>query len=189
MIVTERHTMKDIDWADYVNIPAHSFSSLRNTAPIVPTAKMQLGTRIDNYLFEPHKYDGQDLALVKSCASVLKSVIGNIRYDSQLTAIANFQHDGFIMPTRGRLDMRVPGLVIDMKISTLDPYKAISHFRYDWQITGYCLLTGDVNGMIISINPKTLKPSIINIPLKTDWWELQTIAHGKRIIDNRYENL
>ena len=182
MTVTERRLYPNVEWDAYTHIPAHSFSSLHGTFSGPPTAKMQLGTRVDNYMFEPAKYDGGDFKLVRQCAAVLKTLVGTVRYESQLTATANFAHEGHVMPVRGRLDMRIPGLVMDLKISTMDPYKAIAHFRYDWQIGGgYASMTGDQRALIISINPVTLKHTIVNIPIKTDWWEQMILQHGKRI--------
>jgi len=180
MTTSERKIYPNVGWDSYVQIPAHSFSSLNGTFSGPPTKKMQLGTRVDHYMFEPAKYDGGDLKLVRQCAAVLKTIVGSIRYESQLTATANFHHNGFTMPVRGRLDMRIPGLVMDLKISEMDPWKSIAHFRYDWQLSGYAAMTGDSKIILISINPKTFKPTIVPITMKFDWWEQQILINGKR---------
>lgn len=172
----------NVEWDQYTTIKAYSFSSLRSPDVIIkPTAKMLLGTRVDNYMFEPARYDGGDYKLVKTCAMVLNKTLGKIRYRSQLTATANFMHNGYVMPVRGRLDMFVPGLVVDLKVSEMDPYKAIEHFRYDWQLTGYCYMTQVNRALLISINPKTFKETIVPIKLTTDWWEQQIQINGTRI--------
>ena len=179
MTVSNTQLHPGMPWQEYVRIKAHSFSGLKNPGVhITPTPGMMLGTRVDNYLFEPHLYDGTDYKIVKACASAVRSVIGNIRPQVQLAVTANFEHSGYIMPVRGRLDMRVPGLVIDMKVSSLDAVKAIQHFRYDWQLGGYAEMTRDCRALIISVSPKTFKTTILNVPYKLDWWEHQIISHG-----------
>lgn len=175
-----------LDWQKYVAIPAHSFSGLKNQGKeIVPTANMELGTRVDNYSFEPHLYDGKDYKTVRACAGALRSVLGNLRPQVQLAVTATFEHNGLYLPVKGRIDMRVPGLIIDLKVSKLDQIAAINHFRYDWQLGGYATMTGDVKALLISINPINYKASILSVPYKLDWWEHMITQHGKKINHNQ----
>lgn len=181
MQVSQSRILEGISFEDYLKIPAFSFSGLRGGAPETPTPAMQLGTRVDNYRFEPHKYDGVDYARVKACAQVLNNVLGKARPRVQVSVIANLVHNGKYLPVKGRIDMLLPNLVADLKISKMDLVASVNHFRYDWQVSGYSKMSGCSRAMIISINPLTFKPSLMNIPIVTDWWEHQILTHGKAL--------
>jgi hypothetical protein len=152
-------------------------------APLVPTTGMRFGTCVHNYLLEPATYDGEFRKEVKACAAVLKPYLANMKYMAEVAVTANFHHDGYVMPVRGRIDILIPGmLIIDLKVSKMPLVKAVQHFRYDHQIgSGYANMAGVPRALIISINPLTLKPSILEMPNKTDWWEYMILQRGTRI--------
>ncbi len=181
MKVSSSKILDGISFEDYLKIPAFSFSGLRGGGPETPTPAMQLGTRVDNYRFEPQLYDGEDYATVKACAQTLNATLGAARPRVQVSVMATFENAGKYLPVKGRVDMLLPNLVVDMKISKMPLVSAINHFRYDWQLTGYCMMTGSSRAMIISINPLTYKPTLMNIPLVTDWWEHQILTYGKAL--------
>lgn len=179
MQVSQSKIYEGISFEDYLKIPAFSFSGLKGGGPETPTPAMQLGTRVDNYRFEPQLYDGQDYKTVRACAEALNATLGAARPRVQVVATAFFIHDGKYLPVKGRLDMLLPNLVTDLKISKMPLLASINHFRYDWQVSGYAKMSGTSRAMIISINPLTYKPSLMNIPIVTDWWEHQILTHGK----------
>lgn len=182
---TNNQIIAGLPFDDYLKIPAYSHSGLKGGAPYNPTPTMQLGTRVDNFLFEPELYDGQDYKIVKACADVVRGIIGKGRPQVQVVALANLEHNGKVMPAKGRLDMLMPNLVIDMKVSKMNIVDSVKHFRYDWQLTGYALMAQVTRALIISVNPVTFKPQMLNVPLAYDWWEYQINLKGTNILNHK----
>lgn len=172
--VTNRKTYAGMPWDSYFKVPGYSFSYLKNDGVQIPmTNKMRLGKLVDQYLFTPHEYGGEMRDVVVPIAKALSSFMGGAlnREKAQLPVTADFTVDGLTMPFRGLIDQAVgKDLIVDLKVSELPPVKAIEYFRYDRQITGYCLAYGATKGIVLSINPKTKKISTLPIPLVTDWW-------------------
>lgn len=178
--ISERRLLTDLPFADYLKIPAYSHSGLKGVVITTPTPGMLLGTRVDNFLFEPHLYDGVDYKIVRSCAEVLKGIMTpGARPRTQLAVTCNMEFEGKVMPVKGRLDMFLPGLVIDLKISKMPNLaQTINHFGYHHQISGYAMMTGVQRGLIISINPITFKASLMNIPVEQSFWKFHIISKG-----------
>lgn len=180
--VTNRKQYNRMEWDKYISLPGYSFSGLRNTGPITPTAKMRLGTYVDKYLFTPHEYKGEMRDVVVPIARRLKEFLGSALDTAtpQLALTANFTYQGLTMPFRGLADLPVGrDLILDLKVSELDTVKAIQHFRYDWQIEGYKMAYGATRGMIMSIHPKTKKITTLPINGSQDWWCHQVLQYGK----------
>ncbi len=179
--VAQRQVIYDLPFEDYLKIPAYSHSGLKGGAPFSATPTMQLGTRVDNFLFEPNEYDGGDYKIVKACADAVKGVIGKGRPRTQVVVTCNFIHNGKVMPFKGRLDMLMPNLVIDMKVSKMNIVDSVKHFRYDFQLTGYSLGAGCTRALIISVNPVTFKTQMLNVPMAYDFWEHHIATKGVNI--------
>lgn len=181
--VTNRKQYKDMPWNSYLAVPGYSFSWLKSEGqPVSFTPKMRLGKLVDQYLFTPHEYDGTMQDVVKPLALAVKSYLGDaLTYATpQLAITADFTYEGLTMPYRGLIDLPVgKNLILDLKVSELDPVKAIQFFRYDWQTTGYSLGYGAKNRILMSINPKTKKITTLPIPEATDWWCHQIKLWGK----------
>lgn len=157
---------------DYLRIPAYSYSGLKGNPPLSPTPGMMLGTRVDNYMFEPQLYDGGDYKIVQSCAAILKGILGGARPKVQLAVTCNMEFEGSVIPTKGRIDMALPNLIVDLKISKMPSLaQSINHFGYHHQVSGYAIMAGFTRAMIISINPVTFKASLMNIPLEDSFWK------------------
>lgn len=180
--ITNQRRYTQLEWDQYVVLPGKSYSSLRNPDPIPFTSKMRLGKLVDQYLFTPNEYKGEMRDVVRPLASAVRSFLGSAldHATPQLAVTCDMTYEGLTMSYRGLIDLPVgKDLIVDMKVSELDPVKAIQYFRYDRQISGYMLAYGAKRGVVISINPKTKKISTLPIPLVTDWWEYQIKLWGK----------
>lgn len=181
MQVTNRRQYPNVDFTEYVKMPGFSYSGLRNPDGFrPPTNKMRFGTLVDDYLFSPHVYTGEQRELVVPVARELQRTLGDgIKFGKpQLSVTADFTHDGLTMPFRGRLDLLIGKVVLDLKVSELSPVKAVEFFRYDWQLSGYCAAVGGTNIILCSIHPKTKKITMMPIKPVYDWWEHQIKING-----------
>ena len=180
--VINRQLLYNVPFDEYLKLPGTGYSAVKNPGTVDVTPKMQLGKAVDAYLFTPWEYShGANHAQVKALAIAVKNVIGGLKIERQVSILADFYSGGKTLNYRGRPDIVVSSarLVIDLKVSELDIYKAVSHFRYDWQLSGYTLGLGYAQQMLLSVNPKTLKVSTLMLPIQTDWWEAAIKVHGK----------
>jgi hypothetical protein len=132
MTVSGLKLLKDLSFEEYLALPGFSYSFLKNEGkPIQTTDKMRLGTCVHSYLLTPADYKHENARIVRPVAAKLKQTLGVlIKYlIPELGITANFCHEGFTMPYKGRLDLCIPGrLVVDIKISTEDVRKTIEFF-------------------------------------------------------------
>ena len=181
----ENLKMYDIDFDTYLSFSGFSYSGLKNIGKpaFKPTAKMQLGTMVHNYLLTPEAYHHNDGGIVKPIALALKNKIGPVisMLKPELAVTADFLHAGFKMPYKGRIDLCYPGaLVIDIKVTEKIN---IEYFGYDKQLSGYALAIGAKAAIIVAVNPKNFKTDVYSIPIKSDWWEYQILQYGE-VINN-----
>lgn len=179
--VTNARSFRRMEWDEYVAMPGYSYSKLRNPDGFgPPTAKMRLGTLVDRFLFTPVLYQGEQREIVEPMARELVRLLGNALPlgDSQLSLSADFTHEGLTMPYKGRPDFKITDLIVDLKVSQLNIVKAISFFRYDWQLSGYAKAAGCTRAMIVSIHPVTRKISMLQVPLVYDFWEHSIKKYG-----------
>jgi hypothetical protein len=173
----------NIPFNEYLALPGYSYSGIKNQgAKFEPTAKMQLGTDVHNYLLTPEHYDHKNAAIVKPIALALKQAIGPLfKYlQAEVAITADMVSQGFTMAYKGRIDLIAPGrLVVDVKVTELDIAKAIQFFGYDKQLSGYAIPTKCPAALIVAVNPKTFKTQIANIPIDSQWWEYQVIQNGE----------
>jgi len=183
MQVTNIQMYKNIPFDSYQAKEGHSYSSIKNsdTEPFKQTYKMQLGTEVHNYLLEPATYKHERRELIEPIARAAYDVIGSVLpfLDTELSVTADFEHEGFTMPYRGRIDMvRCGKVVVDLKISEMPLSKSIPYFGYDKQLTGYCLATQCKIGIIIRVNPKTRHTERVVIKQDVEWWEQKVLELG-----------
>jgi hypothetical protein len=174
---------KGIDFEAYQGKEGHSYSSIKNSDSdtFKQTFKMQLGTEVHNYLLEPKTYQHERRELIVPIAQAAYDVIGQALpfLDTELSVTADFEHEGFTMGYRGRVDMVRSGkVVVDLKISEMPLAKSIPYFGYDKQLTGYCLATMCKVGIIIRVNPKTRHTERVVIKQDVAWWEEQVLKLG-----------
>lgn len=199
MKIENLRIIEKMPFEEYLALPGLSFSGVRNDGTIIEdTEKMRFGSLVDAYLFEPHTYNGQKLKLVREVAKAAKEKFGDaLKYGKrQVVVTCLMVHQGIALQYKGRIDLLCGGgvaskdgfitvdpsrgaFVIDMKISELDLLKAINFFGYHNQVNGYAIPLGIPVSIIVSINPKTLKPSSQAIPTKTEFWEKIVLQYGK----------
>lgn len=187
MQVKQRMIMNNILFEDYLEMEGWSYSSIKNEGVPFnpPTAKMQLGTHVHNYLLTPEEYSFDDIAIVKPLATVIAQRIGVLmRYlRPELAVQATFSHAGFDMKYKGRLDLCIPDrIVIDLKVSEQPLPVGIKYFGYDKQLSGYAMAIGAKAALIVGIHPKTKKITTYNIPIDAAWWEYEILKRGEPVL-------
>jgi hypothetical protein len=186
MQVTNVNLYKDFSFDSYLALPGYSYSSFKK-GNFTPTEKMKLGTSVHQFMLEPSKYNHENRDVIYPIANVLIKDLGPMLpfLDAELSVTCDFEHDGYVMPYRGRVDLvRMGSLVIDLKISEIPLNRSIDFFGYAEQLTGYCLAMGCDTGMIIRACPKTFKTEKVTIRKNVQWWERKVIQHGEWNIDN-----
>lgn len=187
MQVQNLKLLKTYPFEDYLKLPGYSYSGLRNEGKSFgpPTAKMQLGTHVHNYLMTPREYEFDDLHIVKPLAAALKAKLGPLlKYmEPELAVTADFVHEGFSMPYKGRIDLPIVNrIVVDVKVSEMPIQKGIEFFGYDFQLTGYAVAIGAPVALILSVHPaKPNDVKVTNIPIRKEWWQYQIKRYGTPI--------
>ncbi len=178
-------TKRTCHFDEYLLIPGYSYSGIKNEGKVftVASAKMQLGTKVHQYLLEPEHYDHSDVEIVKPLAMALKKAIGPLIefLEPEAAYTADFCHLGFTMPWKGRIDLCIPGrIVVDIKITDMPIRKGIEYFGYDKQLSGYATGITAKAALILSAPPKNpTNVTITNIPICTKWWEYQVLKKGE----------
>lgn len=184
MTVSNVRVYNDLPFEDYLNFYGYSFSGIKNAGRVFePTAKMQLGTDVHNYLLTPDVYNHKNRELVRPIVVALKEKLPATLLKvlkPELAVTATFSHENFHMPYKGRIDLCKPGnIIIDLKVSEVEATPQwLDFFGYGWQLSGYALAMDCKLAFIVKINPKTKKVTIINIPIRTEWWEDQIKRKG-----------
>ena len=194
MQVKDLKYYSDLDFDEYLQISGYSFSGLKMLEEgqrITPSEGMLLGTRVHNYLLEPHKYDGADSFKVYTIATELKKWLGDAwKYlEPELAFTARFEHNGMYLDYKGRTDLIYKGkIIIDLKVLSARVKVCVDRFGYDKQLSGYALATGCPTATILAYN-KALKPNKINqkyvehfnVAISHDWWNYMIVKYGKPI--------
>jgi hypothetical protein len=175
---------------DYLQIPAWSYSGIKlnGVDKFEPTEKMKLGTKVHNYLLTPDEYKYDNIETVKPVAIALRKKIPERLWpylEKEQAVTADFEHEGFCLKYKGRLDLSIQKiLVIDIKITSMPIEKVIAYFRYDIQQTGYALGIEAKTALIVSVHPTKLTTQIFNIPIEPciAWWEKQVKQKGEPIL-------
>lgn len=179
-------TTRTLPFSDYLSLPGFSHSFLKSGgATITPTAKMNFGTMVHNYLLEPDKFDYTNIKTVRPAAIALMKVLGSsYRFlENELSVQADFVHEGFIMPYKGRIDSTIYSkLVIDYKVSDIPLEKSVDFFGYINPMSGYCLATGCNRAMIIRVCPKSFSTQVGEIPINYSFWEKKVKQYGEPIL-------
>lgn len=185
MIISNLQIHPTILFDEYLALPGYSYSGIKNDGnTISPSKKMQLGTQVHNYLLTPREYNYDNHEIVKPCADAVRAKLGPLlKYlRPELAVQADFIHNGFRMPYKGRIDLCITErIVIDIKVSEMPLHKAVAYFGYNDQLSGYSLAIGAKVAIIISINPKTKVITTMNIPITSRFWEYHIQRLGEPI--------
>lgn len=183
MIVSNTIYYDSLDFDKYLQTEGTSFSSIKGFEG-TPTAGMQLGTRVHNYISEPEKYDWQQVEEVKAIAGAIRGFVGGaFKYaKKEISFTSDFTFQGLTMKYKGRADALIKGqLIIDYKVLSGSLENACNLFRYPEQISGYCLAAGCEKGLIIAYNKRLKKIETKLITPSTDFWEYNIVRFGKSV--------
>lgn len=174
---------RDLSFEDYLKLPGTSFSGIKGFEG-EPTEGMKLGTRVHNYLNEPAQYDWQQAELVLPIAKAVRAYLGDAYHvlEKEVAFTADFVHNGMRLRYKGRADMlRIGRLVVDIKVLGGGLDAAIERFKYNDQVSGYCLGTCSPMGLIIAYNKIKRKVEVKTVRPNAAWWEYQVVKHGEPV--------
>lgn len=172
---------------DYLKMPGMSYSTIKSIEKgerPVTTAKMRFGTLVDQYIFEPSQYNGEQYKIVRSVALVaLKHLGAAIRLGRrQLVVTCYMRYKGFVLRYKGRVDNFIGhnvGVVVDFKVSDLPLLNAIHHFGYNHQVNGYAIPLMAKTSLIFSVSPKAPhNVQMQTIPNSLGYWQAAIIKYG-----------
>jgi hypothetical protein len=190
MTISNIRIVRGMPENEYFANGAISYSKTKNGgADIAPTAKMQLGKKVDAYITRGmiENLDKNELEICKNISKVLIQNFGQTKYtqlqqNSQIAVFAEFDN----MPYKGLMDFYLNGIVLDLKISEMPLEKSIPYFGYDRQIGGYMIATGAKLGYLIRVCPKKLTVEIKEITITDeviDYWEQQILKYGNNFFN------
>ena len=185
LYITNQQVHREISFDDYQSLPGYSHSMIRmeGKAAFTPTAKMNVGTNVHNYLLTPKEYNHSDVSIIRPIAMELKGVIGNLweRLETELAVTADFNHGEFYLPYKGRIDAGIiKKVVIDFKIINGNSVRdTLDLFHYDTQLSGYALGIAAEHAFIIAYSRKTKKVEVVPVKVDAGWWSMQTTIKGK----------
>lgn len=159
------------------------------------TNNIRVGATVDAILTEPDKVDMRSLEYTeaKRIADLISKEFSLKGFDKQLSFSAELEHEGFVLPVKGRLDYAIQGsTVADLKV-TWQPSKRltslIDFMGYDNQLWLYAKAIEANKAYIIFHCVKEKKTVIhnVNIPEKKDFWEEKIFKFGN--VRNKKTNL
>jgi len=190
IVVSNLKYYNDLDFNEYLAFSGYSFSgikTLESGVQIVPSQGMMLGTRVHNFLLEPHKYDGVDYNHVSKISAALRQFLGAaIKFlEKEVAFTCELQYNGMSMVYKGRTDLLFKGkLIIDLKVLSGKLQGAIDRFGYEKQLSGYGIATSTPNVLLLSFN-KALKKDNVEHKMFSptqEWWMYVITKYGSPII-------
>jgi hypothetical protein len=186
IVVTNLKYYSDLDFDEYLAIKGYSFSGLKmleSGKAITPSEGMKLGTRVHNFLLEPHKYDQVDYSIVTKIGGELKKFLGPaIKFlEKEVAFTCTMEYGGMELTYKGRADLLYKGkLIIDLKVLSGRLKQATERFGYQRQLSGYAIATGINNILLLSYN-KSLRVDNIEHQMfspNQDWWMYVITKYG-----------
>lgn len=184
MQIFDVRIIEGLPFEDYLKLPGISYSFVSGGGAFKSaTPKMEFGSRVDAYLFEPEKYDGVDYKLVRAVAEKVKARLGVLikHGKRQLAVMCTMAHRGMYIYYKGRVDLFAGGMVIDLKVSELEILRAIQVFGYQNQLNGYAIPLKARGSILFSIHPKKHDVQTCPINNSTSFWEQIVLKHGTPI--------
>lgn len=182
----------NIEFDKYLKFEGYSHSFLKGErfgiAKEVPlTEKIRLGKIVDGILTDPASIDMLDTLypIAKDVAHTIKQAFGDLikNFKPQISFTAEIEYEGFVMPTKGRLDYYLPNIaVIDLKVTYAKDVKALIEFmRYDNQLWHYCKAMGVDKGYLMIYSVPLKKTQLIKIDVSNsynEFWAEKTLMFG-----------
>lgn len=176
----------DLDFDEYLQISGYSFSGIKmleSGQAITPSEGMKLGTRVHNFLLEPHKYDGVDFPIVSKIGGEIRKFLGAaIKFlEKEVAFTCTMEYGGMELNYKGRADLLYKGkLIIDLKVLAGRLKAASDRFGYDRQLSGYAIATSINNILLLSYN-KSVRVDNIEHQMfspNPDWWKYVITKYG-----------
>jgi len=150
------------EFDQYLQIKAYSHSFLKaEKGGVLPefnrTEKVMFGSLVDDLLTSPEEADinAGNYAEAKAAAFLISTTLGPSLLDSsekQASYTAILEHEGLEMPVKGRLDLLIPGRVIDIKCTDVSEKQLdglIDYMGYKNQLWLYCGFAGVQSATLI----------------------------------------
>jgi hypothetical protein len=182
MRIFDVRILDGVPFEDYLKLPGLSYSAVKDKKFEGPaTAKMNFGSLVDAYVFEPHTYNGEQYELVVPVARRITRDLGPLIKAGrpQLAILCTMVHMGMYMYYKGRVDLFAGGMVIDLKVSEVSIMRAIEIFGYHHQLNGYAIGLDARQSILYSVHPKTTDIQMAAIPNRVDYWERAVLKHGR----------
>jgi hypothetical protein len=185
IVIRNQQLHHGIPFEDYLAIDRVSYSGIKsNGCTFEPTPKMRLGTAVHQFLLEPEVYDYSQHDIVLPIAIALKDVaVAVMPYcKPEVVVLADMSYNGLTLPYKGRIDLKAPGLILDIKVSEIDLDKAIDFFGYDKQVGGYMIASGATRGIILSYNRKkrVVQRRVIHLTKEIEeFWAKKVMEKGR----------
>ncbi len=184
--------VKKLDFQDYLNINAYSYSYLKNEnngekKEIKETDKIKLGKLVDAILTDNVllNYNQPLHYAAKKIADKIKDSYKNaFNYlETQVSFTATATYNNVSMLTKGRVDFYFKDLaIIDLKVTHEKNIKALIDFmQYENQLWHYCKALDVPNAylLIYSVPLQKLQLLKVNVSNNTnDFWENKILKFG-----------
>ena len=172
----------------------HSHSSLKSmrdgiATPFKPaTAKMQIGTLVDEILTGKADISPPQYSIGKKIAHVLRSTWGDAfnSMEKQLSYTATIEHDGLELDVMGRPDFKLgESAILDLKVSQVktrdEAIKIADHFGYDNAIWHYGQMAGCGEYYLLVYCAKSGRIEVIERKCNGAeyWWADKVLLYGK----------
>lgn len=185
--ISDLKYIENMQSEDYFRLPHWSYSGLKydGAEPFSPTQKMQLGTDVHKYILEPHNYDGKNYGEVSKIGQELIKVLPMQYLKFELVVTCKMHHEGITMDYKGKIDAFFSArtkVVVDLKVTEMPIQKGIEFFRYDRQLSGYCIATGADKWVIISYNRKTKQVEMKSGQVDQKFWMKKINEKGEVLI-------
>lgn len=182
-----------IPFQEYLQIPALSHSFLkREVNGIAPdletTDNMRLGSMVDAILTEPEKADMTShlYEAARAISHEIKTKFGNAikAFRKQLSFTADFEHQGFTIWVKGRLDFLLMGhAVVDLKVTlSKDVHALIDYMGYRNQLWSYCQMAKVKVAYLMIYSVPNKKVYLIKLDCSNasnPFWEEKILKFGK----------
>ena len=184
--------IEKIDFNDYLKFKGYSHSFLKSenfgiAKDFTVTDKVIVGKLVDGILTEPSTVDMLDslYPIAKNIAFEIKPTFENIikQFKSQISFVCDIEYEGFIMPTKGRLDYLLEGIaVIDLKVTFAKDVKALIEFmKYENQLWHYCKAMNVKTAYLLIYSVPLRKTQLISIDVDkpyNEFWAEKTLKFG-----------
>lgn len=182
-----------IPFEDYLKLEGYSHSFLKRehngiTPELTITENITIGKLVDGIITEPSSVDMSNplYPVAKLIAyEITRTFGGLIKYfDKQVSFTGETQHNGFVMPTKVRLDFLLPGeAAIEMKITkTKNIFSIIKFMGYENQVWHQTKMAQVKRGYFLFHSIPDKKTIILTSDCSSDmnqFWAEKTMLFGK----------